>query len=171
MTELDIRWARTRVEAMADGSLSRKDERRMRALLAGDTELRRAVAQARALRKALRGLRGEPVPASILARLSKIPAAATPPRQRWSIERLSWASAAAAAGAVAAVLVLATQPDPARDDPRIAALRDFELAMAYVHRSYEIAGEHVKRTMERELREALRYTERGGDEPRGGNGG
>lgn len=170
MTELDIRWARSRVEAMADGSLSRKEERRMRALLASDPDLRRAVDEARALRTALRRLRGEPVPAAVLARLARIPGAAARPRPRWSTERLSWASAGAAAGAVAAMLILLTHTEPARDDPRTAALRDFELAMAYVHRSYELAGEHVKRAMERELKEALMRSRRGGEEPPGNGG-
>lgn len=170
MTELDTRWAWTQVEAMAEGSLSRQDERRMRAALGQDRELRAAVERARGLRRELRRLGRAPVPRSLYGRLLGIagPRAAG---RRPTIAVWSWTSAAAAASAVAAALVLMTQPEPA-DDPRTAALRDFELAMAYLHKSYEIAGEQVKRAMERELREALGVnTERGGNDAGAGNGG
>ena len=154
MTDLDTRWAWSKVEAMADGSLSGEKARRMRAALARDPELREAVERAHALSRALRRLGKASVPRSLYARLLSIPALPNGSR-RAKTEVWSWTSAAAAASVVVAMLVLLTRPDPA-DDPRVAALRDFELAMAYLHKSYEIAGEHVKRTLERELKEALR---------------
>lgn len=171
MTELDIHWAWSRIEAMADGSLSRQDERRMRAALANDPELRSALGRARELRGALGRLGKAPMPLSLYRRLSRI-AAPEQGAKRTGVPIWSWTSAVAAASTMAAVLLLLTQPEPAVDERRTAALRDFELAMAYVHRSYEIAGEQVKRAMERELKEALGVeSESGGSEPRGGNGG
>ncbi len=154
MTDLDSRWAWSKVEAMADGSLSRDEKRRMRAVLEREPELSAAVARARTLRRALRRLGKAPVPRSLHARLLKIPAQSGD-RSRAKTEVWSWTSATAAASAMVAALVLLTQPEPA-DDPRAAALRDFELAMTYLHRSYEIAGGHLKRTLERELKEAFR---------------
>lgn len=171
MTELDSRWAWSRIEAVADGSLGRKDERRMRAALARDPELRRAVDRARALRRGLGRLGKEPVPSSLQARLLRI---ATPARgaKRHGSPFWSWASAAAAASTMAVALLVVTQPEPPVDDERqMAALRDFELAMAYVHRSYEIAGEQVRRAVERELREAFEVDNDSGGDRRGGNGG
>lgn len=171
MTDLDTRWAWSRIEAAADGSLSRADARRMRAALEMDPELRRALERARELRRSLRRLRKQPVPRTLYARLARIPAR-DPDGKRTKAPLRSWATAAAAASTVAAALVLLMQPEPVRDDPRTAALRDFEIAMAYLHRSYEIAGVHVRRAMERELRDALgRAIEGGEGQPRGGNGG
>lgn len=171
MTDLDTRWAWSQIEAAADESLPGQDERRMRAALASDPELRRALESARELRRSLRRLGRKPVPWSLYARLSRIaePAAGA---KRTKASVWSWASAAAAASTVAAALILLTQPEPVRDDPRTAALRDFELAMAYLHKGYTLAGEHMKRAMERELKEALGFeTDGGGGPPSGSNGG
>jgi hypothetical protein len=76
-----------------------------------------------------------------------------------------------AASTIAAALLIVTQPEPVVDDQRMAALRDFEIAMGYVHRSYEITGEQVRRAMERELREALGVDSSTGSNGRGENGG
>lgn len=154
MTEIDVRWAWSQVEAAADGSLSPADARRMRRAIASDPDLEAAVGRAKELRTALRALGREPVPRSLTRRLLEIGRPAG--RDRASRGPVwSWATAAGAAGAVAiAVLVLTQVPEP-RHDERAAALREFELAMTYLHRSYAIAGEHVRRRMERELAEAL----------------
>jgi hypothetical protein len=139
--------------------------------LARDSELHRAVERARALNGALRRLGKEPVPLSLYARLSGIPTPARGGRRRpRSIS--SWTSAAVAASTIAATLLIVTQPDPVVvDDQRMAALRDFEVAMGYLHRSYEITGEQVRRTMERELREVLGVDSQAGSDGRGENGG
>jgi len=142
----------------------------MRAALARDPELRAAVERARTLSRALRRLGKEPVPRSHYARLLRI-AAPRADRAQSTNAAWSWTSATAAASTVAATLLLLTQPEPA-DDPRVAALRDFEIAMSYLHRSYAIAGDQVKRTLERELKEALRVnTGSGGNDADTENGG
>src|SRR5690606_20372888 len=120
--------------------------------------------------RALRRLGKAPVPRSHYARLLRI-ATAPAERIRSTVAVWSWTSATAAASAVALALVLLTRPEPA-DDPRVAALRDFELAMSYLHRSYEIAGEQVKQALERELKETLGVnTESGGNDAGTENGG
>ena len=175
MGDLDTRWAWSRVEAMADGSLSRRDARRMRAACARDAGLRLAVERARALRSALRQVGRTPVPLSFYRSLMVRRTPSSAPSERRSLAG-SWASAAAAASVLAAAVMLMMQPEapvdaPVEDGPRQAALRDFELAMAYLHRSYEITGAHLKRAMQRELREALGASgENGADEPRGNGG-
>src|SRR5690606_20267355 len=72
VTEIDVRWAWSRVEAAADGSLSRADMRRMRRAIEGDPGLEAAVERAMRLRAALRTLGREPVPASLTGRLLEI---------------------------------------------------------------------------------------------------
>src|SRR5690606_35029786 len=160
------------VEAAADGSLSPEDARRMRRAIESDAALAAAVERARSLRKALRALGREPVPRSLTRRLLGIGRPAVRDRAPrgpvWS-----WATAVGTAGAVAlAMLVLTQAPAPPRDE-RTAALQEFELAMAYLHRSCSIAGEHGRRAMERQLSDALwlrRRSGRNGTE-REGNGG
>lgn len=172
MTEIDVQWAWSQVEAAADGSLSPEDARRMRRAIESDAALAAAVERARSLRKALRALGREPVPRSLTRRLLGIGRPAVRDRAPRS-PVWSWATAAGTAGAVAlAMLVLTQAPAPPRDE-RTAALQEFELAMAYLHRSYSIAGEHVRRAMERQLSDALwprRRSGRNGTE-REGNGG
>jgi len=171
VTEIDVRWAWSRVEAAADGSLSRADMRRMRRAIESDPDLEAAVERAMRLRAALRTLGREPVPASLTGRLLEI---RRPGRDRASRGSVwSWASAAGAAGVLAfAMLVLARMPAPQHDE-RVAALREFELAMTYLHRSYAIAGEHVRRRVGQELAEALspRRGSRGDETRREENGG
>ncbi len=178
MKELDSRWAWSRVEAMADGSLPRRDARRMRAACARDPELRLAVERARALRGALRRVGRTPVPLVLYYRLLR----AMPSSFDASTRRAmgSWASASAAAAAaasvLAAVVIVSMQSGPRVETPvhaapQQAALRDFELAMAYLHKSYEITGTQLRRAMQRELREAFgAHAENGADEPRENGG-
>lgn len=185
MTELDDHWAQRRIEAAADGSLSRRDARRLRAALRKDPELARELESARALRRALRRMRNEPAPRDLQRRLLDI-AAGTRELQRRLLgqaaaERaarplaagafLSWASAGAAACAVAAAWLVLALPNPPTHDRREAALRDFQIAMSYLHRSYRIAGDHVQRAMLRELQDALDLGRQRGNNGRDENGG
>lgn len=170
--DIDTQWAWSQIEAMADGSLAAKDRQRMRGAMAADPHLADAVERARELRRALRGLGGSPVPASLRERLLRIAADAGgrgEPNRRppaYSMPLWSWGSAASAAMAIAAVLILATRPQAPAVDERAAALREFQVAMAYLQHSYAVAGEQVRRATERRLREALDF---GGAE-RGVNG-
>lgn len=159
MTDIDVRWAWSQVEAAADGSLSADEMRRMRRAMARASELRAAVDRAKRLRADLRSLGRTPVPRSLTKRLLAIPrdAGHRSAQPREAGPGWSWATAAGAAAVTAFAIFLAAQPPQQDDgyDERTAALQDFQVAMGYLQRSYEMAGQHVRRTMERELVEAI----------------
>jgi anti-sigma factor RsiW len=148
--EQNRKWTRQRIEAMADGSLERGERRRMRAAMRGDPQLRSAVERARALRGGLKRLGAAPVPAGLAARLLAVPGGRA---RRWPLIALP----AAAAAAVAAVtLVLLTQPpETAPEDPAVAAIRDFNIAMTYLQRSAAYTGEEIGGIVSAGLLEAL----------------
>ncbi|MBN1238407.1 MAG: hypothetical protein JXB36_07885 [Gammaproteobacteria bacterium] len=159
MTEMNMKRARRQVEAMADGSLTAADERRMRAALERDPELRRAVAEARALRAALRGLAREGVPPALARRLLRA-AGTERPRAAAVQGAWSWASAAVVAGAAAGLLLVLMQPmrTTGSSEDEAAALRDFAVAMTYLRRSSAIVRQELNEAVEGGLREALDAT-------------
>lgn len=149
----EIEWARAQVEAMADGSLTRAERRRMRVLMHAEPELAAAVERARRLRTELASLGRVSVPPGLDARLLAIPGAARrPDRLRpWGVPL-----AAAAAGALVALtglLVLEQTSQPAA--ARQAAVRDFQVAMSYLQRSAAVTGDEVTRELSNGLREAF----------------
>ena len=172
MNEKELEWAYERVEAMADGTLSSDERRRMHEAMARHAALAAAVARAQTLRSALRGLRAEPVPAGLLSRLLRVPfeqegaargrSAGTrdgsaAKRGRGGAHGASGASAGSAthalprrawialpvAAALAVAVVLVVNRTPPEDDARAAAIRDFGVAMAYLQKSAAHASEEV----------------------------
>ena len=152
MTELDRNWARSQVEAMADGSLSADAERRMRALIHCDPELKAQVERARALRLELRALTSRRAPRGLARRLWQIPAANRP-------RTLLWAPATALASlAVVAITagLLIYDPGPTREElARDAAVQDFALVVAYLQKSALVARNEVNAAVGYGMADAL----------------
>jgi anti-sigma factor RsiW len=146
-------WASSQVESMADGSLSPTEEQRMRAAMSRDPALRAAVERAVALRYELRALDRIALPSGLARRLlanartQHAGRRVRPPPWRWG-----WLAGAAATLLVAAgtfgVLeqqkVREREAAAAREREAAAALEQVELAMMYLRRTSELAGEHVR---------------------------
>jgi len=143
MTQRDLNeeWARTQLEAWADGSLTGEGRARMDAAIATDPRLKAAAERAVAVRRALRESSAESMPRGLRGRLLAIPGRA--PRARRSLFGPALVSAAAAAAVVAAALWLMPGP-PAPVDPRVAAVtQDVETALRYLQQSTAITQGHV----------------------------
>ncbi|HEY5568361.1 MAG TPA: hypothetical protein VIM81_14120 [Gammaproteobacteria bacterium] len=144
-------WAWERIEAMADGSLTRDDRRRMLEAMRADERLSAAVARARAVRVGLRDLGRAPVPAGLSARLVSVAGGGVQRSTHWSWVAVPVAVAAVAVAAVALVM----RPAPPSEDPRIAAVRDFTVAMTYLQKSAAYTGEEVTDAVSAGLLDAL----------------
>jgi hypothetical protein len=151
MTERDLNeeWARTQLEAWADGSLTRENGERMAAALAADPELRAAAERAAAVHRALRQLPQAPLPRGLRRRLLAIPG-----RSAWPAFALP-AAAAVAVAVVAAALWLRPETPPPIDAERVAAMQDFETAMRYLQRSARITENEVTSALGAGLRDAV----------------
>lgn len=150
MTERDLseEWARTQLEAWADGSLTRENRERMAAALAADPQLRAAAERAAAVHRALRQLPQAPLPRGLRGRLLAIPG-----RSAWPVFALP--AAAAVAVAVVAALWLRPETPPPIDAERVAAMQDFETAMRYLQRSARITENEVTSALGAGLRDAV----------------
>ena len=141
MTSLDQAWARSQVDAMADGSLSPDAERRMRAAMERDPKLAASVSAAEALRYQLRKLSSVPVPRGLWWRLWRIP----------SVDRgfsgMAWIPAGVLAAAAVAVIssnLFFAAPEPVLNDAeQVAAVQDFALVVAYLQKSAVVARNEV----------------------------
>ena len=154
MTERDLNgeWARTQLEAWADGSLTGESRARMEAAIAAHPHLKSAAERAVAVHRALRASRPEPMRRGLRRRLLAIPGRA--PHAR-SFALPAFASAVAAVAVVAAVLWLRAEA-PAPIDPQVAAAaEDFETAMRYLQKSARITQEHVTGAVGTGLRDAF----------------
>lgn len=155
MTELDRTWAETQIEAMADGSLSAGAKRRMLAAIDRDPALAERIERARALRRALRGLAGEPVPRGLWWRLWRIPTADRP--RRSGLEGMWTPTAGVLATAVVAALginvFLGTQGPSAEQEA--AAVRDITIAIAYLQKSALMASNEVNEAVGSGVLDAL----------------
>jgi len=141
MSNMDRRdeWAWERIEAMADGSLLRHERRRMLEAMRADRRLSTAVARASLLREGLRDLGRAPVPVGLSARLMSIPPRGARRPTHWSWIAVPIAVASVAVAAVALVM----RPAPPPEDPRVAAVRDFTVAMTYLQKSAAYTGGQV----------------------------
>jgi hypothetical protein len=101
----------------------------------------------RRLRRELRRLGQAPVPAGLLRRLLAIPSGREP-AWRWLL-----APAVPAAVAAIAIVLVARQPLP-EEDPGVAALQDFRVAMSYVRRGATVTNEEISNALQTGLREA-----------------
>jgi anti-sigma factor RsiW len=149
MTDRDLHneWAWSQIEAYADGSLEPAARDRMLIELAGDEQLRAAVERAADIQHALRRMRGAPLPRGLRGKLWRIPGRSVP---HWGWVALP-VTAAIAAIAIAPFL---TRPE-VEPDPRVAALREFELAMTYVQKTAAITGHEVTGTVGAGVLDAL----------------
>jgi anti-sigma factor RsiW len=144
-------WAWERIEALADDSIDAADRARMNEALRADPHLRAAVERARAVRAALRDLRGTPVPAGLLGRLLAAPFPARG-RTTWLLIGAPVAVAALAIG----VALYVSRPAPQPEDPQVAAMRDFALAMHYLRESAAVTEEEVGGAVTAGLLDAFR---------------
>jgi hypothetical protein len=155
MTQRDLNeeWARTQLEAWADGSLTGESRVRMDAAIAANPRLEAAAKRATAVHRALRAAQLEPVPRGLRSKLLAIPG--REPRARPFLFP-AFASAAVAAAVVATVLWLRPEPPtPVEVDPRVAAAaQDFETAMRYLQKSARITQGHVEGAVGTGLRDA-----------------
>jgi anti-sigma factor RsiW len=155
MTERDLNdeWARTQLEAWADGSLASENRKRMAAALAANAGLRAAAQRAVAVRRALRASAPEPMPAGLRRRLLAIPRG---PRKVWRGFALPVAAGVAAA-IVAVVWLRPDMPPPA--DPRVAAAaQELEVAMRYLQKSARFTQNEVTNAIGSGLRDAVAAT-------------
>jgi anti-sigma factor RsiW len=152
--ELSEEWAWTQLEAWVDGSLTGESRARMDAAIAADPRLEAAAERAVAVHSALRA----PAPAAAMPRGLRRRLLAIPgqsPRGR-SFALPAFASAAAAAVAVVAVALWPRPESPAPADPRaVAAARELETAMRYLHKSAVITEGHVTNAVGIGLRDAF----------------
>jgi len=139
MTDQDLNgeWARSQIEAWADGSLTEANRERMRAALQRDPQLRAAAERAAAVHRALREAPTAPLPRGLRRRLLAIPA--RPGRAVWP----RFALPVAAGVAALAVAVWWQRPIEPTLDERVAAVADFELAMHYLQKSARITENGV----------------------------
>ena len=144
MTQRDLNeeWARTQLEAWADGSLTGESRARMDAAIAADPRLSAAADRAIAVQRALRESPAVSMPRGLRSRLLAIPSQAPRARRPFFIPALVSAAAAAAA-VVAVALWLRPEPQPPVD-PRIAAVtQEVETAMRYLQKTASITQGHV----------------------------
>lgn len=151
MTDRDLNreWARSQIEAWADGSLAGESLERMSTALAGDARLKAAAERAVAVRRALRASAAERMPGGLRRRLLAIPGAERRTTYWWALP------AAAVAVAIVAVAVTLRPAAPPPIDPRVAAVQDFELAMRYLRDSAALTRLEVSTTLGAGLQEAL----------------
>jgi len=161
VTDLEAQWAWSRVEAMADGGLSRNERRRMLAAMAADPELARAVQAATALRRELTRLAHVATPPGLRRRLLGIPGDArrTAP---WIRPAAAWAVGLAGVATVVAALALLHArpeqeplPEVARTKEQAEAIEDFTLAMKYLQKSAALASAEVTTAVGGSLHDAL----------------
>lgn len=155
MTDLNGEWARTQLEAWADGSLEGESRARMAAAIAADPQLAAAAERAAAVHRALRALPHERVPAGLRRRLLAIPAGSAGARPSYWLP--SMASAAAAVAVVGVALWLRPDP-PAPPDERAAAVQELEVAMRYLQKSARITQGQVTSAVGGGLRDAFAAT-------------
>jgi anti-sigma factor RsiW len=156
MTQEDLNeeWARTQLEAWADGTLTGESRARMDAAIAADARLAsaadRAVAVHRALHEAPAAVR---MPSGLRRRLLAIPSRAPLARRSFFVPAL--ASAVAAAAVVAVALWLRPETPPPVDPQVAVAQQDFDTAMRYLQKSAVIAEGHVTSAVGTGLRDAF----------------
>jgi hypothetical protein len=157
MTQRDLNdeWAKSQLEAWADGSLTGESRERMVAALAADPRLRAAAERAVAVHRALRASSPPaPMPAGLRRRLLAIPGGSS--KNVW--RGFALPVAAGVAAAVVAVVWLRPEPPP-QEDPRVAAVaRDLETAMRYLHKSARITENGVTNAVGSGLRDAVAAT-------------
>jgi hypothetical protein len=165
VSDIDNQWAWSQVEAMADRSLDAASARRMRAAMAKDGELRKAVERAATLRYELARLGRLPVPSGQRRRLlsiaSRTGAASPVGRAVWRTLPIAVATVAVGAIGLSALLHRLAPPAPPAPTAPTAptaqdrAVSEFETAMTYLHRSAVVAASEVSTAVGGGLRDAV----------------
>jgi ferric-dicitrate binding protein FerR (iron transport regulator) len=153
---LEREWARTQIEAMADGTLNDADRARMERALAGDGELRGALREATEILTALQRTKA-PLPRAGLL-ISLLFPGLRANRRNAVMPRTAFASGVAAFGVAATALIVMLfgslairTPDPAGRD----AVRDFQIAMNYLHQTAVVTRDEVGQQLGDGLRTAI----------------
>ena len=155
MKDLNSEWARSQIEAAAEGSLSPGDRARFAEAMAADASLERAVRQAKRVQLDLARMRASRVPPGLWRSLLAIPRTASEPAARPMRRPLIAAGVGAALAAVALTLLLKpTSPSPSTEE-QARAVADFELAMSYLQESTEIARTELTTALGGALQRAL----------------
>jgi anti-sigma factor RsiW len=155
--ELNEEWARTQLEAWADGSLTGDSRARMEAAIAADPRLKAAAERAVAVQRALRVSAAVSMPRGLRARLLAIPSQA--PRARRSLFVPALVSAAAAVAVVAVALWLRPEPPAPSVYSQVAAVtQDVEIAMRYLQKTASITHRHVTSAVGTGLGDAFTVT-------------
>jgi anti-sigma factor RsiW len=153
--DLNAEWARTQLEAWADGSLNGESRERMESAIAADPRLKLAAERARAVRRALRASPAPPMPRGLRRRLLAIPNRTSAGR---SFALPAFAGVAAAAALVAGALWWRLEP-AVQVDPRMTAAQEateeVELAMRYLQKSARVTQGHVTNAVGSGLRDAF----------------
>jgi anti-sigma factor RsiW len=154
MTERDVsdlneEWARTQLEAWADGSLTGSSRERMAAALAASPKLRAAAERAVAVYRALRESSSARMPARLRLKLLAIPG-----RSAWPAFALS-AAAALTVAVVAGSLWLRPAGPPPPTAEQLAAIQEFETAMRYLQRSARFTQNEVASHLGSGFRDAV----------------
>ena len=144
-------WAWSQIEAAADGSLDGESVQRMAEAQDRDARLRAAVARARTVHAALRASGNERPPRGLLGVLLAIPRrhprarSASAARVPWRSPVWTTAGGAVAAASLVAIVVagLSEAPVAPPPEPALAAVQDFEVALAYLSKSAAVTGREV----------------------------
>lgn len=174
-TTLETEWARSQIEAMADGSLGAAERARMVKALDRDPGLRAALDEAKAV---LRGLEAFSLPKPPAGLRGRLLAAAPARRRRFAPVDFAWSGMAVTSAGVLATAVIAFSfgslamrtPDIAEQ----AAMRDFGIAMAYLRQTAAMTRDEVNQQLGQGLVTAIEIsthtltTEDGGNESNGG---
>jgi len=155
MTDLNGEWARTQLEAWADGSLEGESRARMAAAIAADSQLAAAAERAAAVHRALRVPAHERMPTGLRRRLLAIPARSAGVQRSFFWPALT---SAAAAVAIVGVALWLTPAPPAPPDQRAAAIQELEVAMRYLQKSARITQGQVTSAVSGGLRDAFAAT-------------
>lgn len=156
MTHLESQWAWSRIEAMADDTLTAAERRRMRKAMAADRQLNRAVEDAMSLRGELAHLNRAQVPVALRRRLLSIPG--DRPQAPAGFLPVAVAIAAVVAVLVGLAVLLQRAPAPAaaaQTQAKAEAVEDFAVAMTYLRRSAVITSAEVSTAVGDGLRDAM----------------
>lgn len=156
VTHLESQWAWSRIEAMADGTLTAAEQQRMRKAMATDRQLCRAVEDAMSLRDELARLKRAPVPAALGRRLFSIPSGRPQAPVGFLPAAVGLAAVAALVVGLATLLQRTPAPAPApAAQAQAEAVEDFAVAMTYLRRSAVLTSAELSTAVGDGLRDVL----------------
>lgn len=154
--ERQERWE-AQINALLDGELSKAEVAELKREAEGNQTLAQAIIDAHALQAGLENLRVERAPASLRAKLRKIPRTEGGTPRRW-FGMPRWVPAGAMAAVpllVVAMVMMTSSPEPQPEYSRAEVLQareDLMVAFSYIDRIGSRAGEHIEAELSKELR-------------------